>query len=110
MTDQGYLLANRLRVRSELPLPERLADHRAWRSATWPDVVSGNEPAGERLDPQRTEEVAAYPKTLGIAGLAAPGKVESLVAPREDARKSLLAISDLVPLRIGKVGAAVGET
>ena len=55
------------------------------------------------------EKFAAHPQTFGKAGFAARCEIERFVGPREDVRKGLLMIADLLPLRISEVRPPVGE-
>ena len=107
MPVQGNLLANSVRVATELSLPERMADHRARRPTTGAVVLRSEHSAHQRLHAQRLEVVAAYPQALRETDIAALSQIELLVTPRKDARESLLMFSNLLPLRIGEVRKAV---
>ena len=94
MAVERELASQRGGLPAELALPERIADHHA-RRTTAAAIVGGCEDASkDRRHAQHIESVAAHPEAFGVAGLAAAGQVEGLVAPREDSRERLLLLAD----------------
>src|SRR5262245_35623596 len=101
---------NRRRRPTELALPEPVARDDARRRARGLVVCRREQPAEERLNRERGEEIAADPqRVLGEALVAARGQVKGGRRPGEDTRKTLLLLADAVPLPVGELGIAAAE-
>src|SRR5947209_10669470 len=100
MTIQIQFAANDIPITTVLSLPERVTQDRNGRT-TVPLVIGWSEQAAQnRSFAQYIKKIARGIDNLRQLGLAAVVEVELVVAPREDARESLLPISDLFELRI----------
>src|SRR5438270_1198255 len=72
-------------------------------------IVVAHQTSQQRPHIERLKKISAHPKPLRVMRLPSGCQIEALIAPSEDARKSLLVIADLLPLRVGEVGMPVRE-
>src|SRR5262249_30819327 len=110
MTIQQQCFSNCVWAAPELPLPERITDHRARSTATGYVVLNRKQSTQKRFDPKHIEVIATDPKTVCITAFAAGGEIEALIAPGEYTRECLLVVANLLPQGIGHTGMAGGKT
>src|SRR5581483_1028112 len=110
MSLQRQLAPDRVGVAPELPLPERVADHRARRAAASLHVVGrGEHAAHKRRHTQHLEEFAAYPYPPCVPRWAAGVQVPHGGAPGKHTAETFLLLLDLLPHRIRQLRVAAPE-
>lgn len=94
-------------ITSEFALPEGIVQDGTGVASLFIVIRAEGTPEN-RIDAEMAKEFTADVDAIGEARVAAIGKVKPGCAPRDDAAEALLLGADLVPLRIGQIGAAAG--
>src|SRR5690348_13178964 len=82
-----------------------MAHHRA-RGARRTIILRSKGAAERRLHTERLKKIAVYIEAFGKTRLASVDQVKPRRAPGDQSRKRLLPLANLLPLRVGEIGAA----
>ena len=98
------------RIAAVFVRPEPVAEHHARRGAPLLVVGIGEETAEGGANAEQIEEAAAHPQAvLGETRFAARREIERRAIPREQVREGLLALAQLLPLRIRQIRVGPAE-
>src|SRR6185312_14637221 len=105
---KAYRSSYDVSIAAELALPEAVADYRAGRAAALVVISRVKNAPENRLNTENIKEFAAHPEPVGIAGLAAIGKIKGGGTEGERV-KALRLAPNLLPHGIGGIGVAPGH-
>src|SRR5207302_4503313 len=96
-------------VSAEFALPERVADHRAGRSAAGLIVLRREGSTNRRRNSEDLEEIAADEQAFSESHFSTFRKIEARGAPTHRSRKALLPGANALPERVSEARAAGGR-